>query len=293
MLSFIGMVAPARDWDLVRQALRILAFPGVLLGATGILLLVQENGVPSPLLFPVLVASSMAAVALLERVIPYDESWNRSRGDVAVDLAHNIVSGFMTVEVARFLLLLALVPAAGWLSRASGSSLWPTTWPLAAQLALAVIASEPLQYWYHRMEHERDRLWSLHAVHHSAQRLYWLNTVRDHPFGIALQFTSQFVPLIVLGCPEGTIQAWGLFSAIHGMLQHSNVDMLHGPFHWIFSTADLHRWHHSPRMEEANHNYGALLIGCDLLFGTYSLPRRAGLPRIRASNPCLAFPRPT
>ena len=25
-------------------------------------------------------------------------------------------------------------------------------------------------------------------------------------------------------------------------------------------------------MEEANHNYGALLIGCDLLFGTFLLP---------------------
>ena len=36
--------------------------------------------------------------------------------------------------------------------------------------------------------------------------------------------------------------------------------------------AELHRWHHSPIAEAANHNYGGNLIVWDIVFGTRWLP---------------------
>lgn len=274
----------------IRNAARSLSFPLLLGGSTGIALAASGRGISAALWFPALLAGAAICIAWLERVLPYDPNWNRSRGDLGVDCLHGVVSGLLTVEVVRFLWLLACLPIAAWLSKTLGSTLWPGEWPAVTQLALAVVASEPLQYCAHRLSHQRDRLWSWHATHHSAERLYWLNTLRDHPLGVALQFSSQFVPLILLGCPERILQAWGLFSSVHGMLQHSNIDLRLGALHWIFSSADLHRWHHSPRVDEANHNYGALLSCCDLAFGTYFLP-----PRRAPAHPGLAdlpqFPR--
>ncbi|WP_422822321.1 sterol desaturase family protein [Vreelandella nanhaiensis] len=34
----------------------------------------------------------------------------------------------------------------------------------------------------HRASHRIGWLWRLHAPHHSAERLYWLNGKRRHPF---------------------------------------------------------------------------------------------------------------
>lgn len=259
---------------LVRRAIQLLAFPGVLCGATAVGFAVLRSGA-SPLAFLSVLAGTMLAIAMLEHFFPCHRSWQRNRDDVGVDILHNIVSGFMTVESLRAGLLLLVAPVAAGLSATLGASLWPSSWPLAAQLALALVVSEPLHYWTHRLAHERsDVLWSWHAVHHSAERLYWLNVGRDHPLGVALQFTCQFTPLVLMGCPAPVIELWALFSAVHGMLQHSNIDMRLGVFHWVFSSADLHRWHHSRRLQEANHNYGAVLIYCDLLFGSFFLPAR-------------------
>ena len=60
---------------------------------------------------------------------------------------------------------------------------------------------------------------------------------------------------------------------VHGMYQHCNVDVKLGPLNYIFSMAELHRWHHSLTLEEANSNYGNNIIFWDLVFGTMFWPK--------------------
>jgi sterol desaturase/sphingolipid hydroxylase (fatty acid hydroxylase superfamily) len=57
------------------------------------------------------------------------------------------------------------------------------------------------------------------------------------------------------------------------LVQHSNVDVRLGPLNWVFSMADVHRWHHSVHREEMNTNYGAVLLVWDVVFGTRFAPR--------------------
>jgi sterol desaturase/sphingolipid hydroxylase (fatty acid hydroxylase superfamily) len=38
---------------------------------------------------------------------------------------------------------------------------------------------------------------------------------------------------------------------------------------YFFNTPNLHRWHHSTRLEEGNNNYGQNLVLWDQLFGTF------------------------
>jgi sterol desaturase/sphingolipid hydroxylase (fatty acid hydroxylase superfamily) len=120
--------------------------------------------------------------------------------------------------------------------------------------------------------HENAFLWRFHAAHHSAPRLYWLNAGRFHPLDL---FTQQFLaltPLVLLGAGTNIIALHTLFTAAHGMFQHCNVKIHLGPLNWFFSMAELHRWHHSKHLEEANTNYGANIIWWDIVFRSRFLP---------------------
>jgi sterol desaturase/sphingolipid hydroxylase (fatty acid hydroxylase superfamily) len=65
---------------------------------------------------------------------------------------------------------------------------------------------------------------------------------------------------------------FGIFVAVNGMLQHCNVKMRFGFLNWIFATAELHRWHHSKKLEESNTNFGNNIILWDILMGTRFCP---------------------
>ncbi|PCJ79733.1 MAG: hypothetical protein COA57_15455 [Flavobacteriales bacterium] len=61
--------------------------------------------------------------------------------------------------------------------------------------------------------------------------------------------------------------------AVHGMFQHCNIHLKLGLLNYVFSMAELHRWHHSLKIEEANTNYGNNIIFWDIVFGTMHYPK--------------------
>ena len=208
---------------------------------------------------------------VLERAHPYQHAWLHSHDDIRTDLIHNLVN-FWIPEVYAVSFVGGLTVGAAWLSNTLGMELWPTRWPLLVQLLLALVIGELGTYWIHRLMHENAFLWRFHAAHHSAPRLYWLNAGRFHPLDL---FTQQFLaltPLILLGADTRIIALHTLFTAVHGMFQHCNVDIRLGPLNWFFSMAELHRWHHSKHLEEANTNYGANIIWWDIAFRSRFLP---------------------
>jgi sterol desaturase/sphingolipid hydroxylase (fatty acid hydroxylase superfamily) len=264
----------------------LLFFPLVLGGALLAGARLAERG-SSPA--PVLVAAALIVLAA-ERVAPHRRAWNRSHGDVLVDLAHVVsvtLASFATTALVPF----ALAPLAGALAPLGGARLWPTHWPLLAQLPLALIAAELFQYWSHRLSHEWQPLWRLHATHHSAPRLYFLNAARFHPLDIAIDTSAGLVPLVLLGCPAPVQALFALFTGVFGYLQHANVSVRLGPLNYVFSMAELHRWHHARELREANTNYGSNLIVWDLLFGTFFWPRDREPPRAIGLPGLSAFPR--
>ncbi len=95
--------------------------------------------------------------------------------------------------------------------------------------------------------HEIPWLWRFHAPHHSANRLYWFNALRFHPLDILLVGPVKLLPLVALGADGDVLALVLIFSAVHGVYQHANLPCRLGPLNWIFSMAELHRWHHSPR----------------------------------------------
>jgi ornithine lipid hydroxylase len=214
----------------------------------------------------------------LERVLPYVPAWNRSQGDLGADVAHALLSNTAVIALWRATLLGVLVRGSVALASAFGTSPWPASWPLAPQLVLALVLAELGEYWYHRWLHTSSLGWRLHAVHHSSGRLYWLNGLRGHPVDLLLSYVVQHAPLVLLGAPAEVLVLVTGFIGVNGVLKHSNADVQAGPLNWVLSTAELHRWHHSPDAALAQCNYGNNLILWDVVFGTRFLPASSRPP---------------
>src|SRR5262245_62120225 len=119
------------------RVVSVLFFPLVLGGALAAGAWVVARGGQ-----PVLVlAASALCVLCRQRLWPHLPSWQRSHRDVAVDLAH-VVSVSLTSFAMQAIVPRALAPLAAALAPLGTASLWPESWPLLAQLPLALLAAE-------------------------------------------------------------------------------------------------------------------------------------------------------
>jgi len=109
-------------------------------------------------------------------------------------------------------------------------------------------------------------------MHHSPKRVYWLNGFLIHPFNFLYAHVAGVFLMILTGAGIEVLLLHSVFEAVGAVFQHANVKLRHGWLSYIFSTNELHFWHHSLALNEANTNYGAVLIVWDLVFGTYFRP---------------------
>src|SRR5262245_50304772 len=213
------------------------------------------------------------AIAVLERVLPYRREWNRSHGDVRTDLLHLLLSGQGAQGLFVALASGPLLALSDRVSASVGASLWPSSAPALVQLALALLLGELGHYVFHRLSHEQPWVWRLHAAHHSAPRLYWLNATRFHVLDLFALITCEALPLALLGARGEILGPYFVFRAVYGQVQHCNVDMRTPRWlDWLWSSPGVHRWHHSTLSREGNHNYGAVLNVWDHVFGSYLRP---------------------
>jgi sterol desaturase/sphingolipid hydroxylase (fatty acid hydroxylase superfamily) len=246
-------------------------FPIVMAGSVAWAIHAMATGVAAPTAILAPQFAAFGVVAIFERVYPYHAGWNRSQRDIRVDATHGLSIAVLLALLTPFVLA-GGVAIGGQLSDTLGIGLWPRAWPLLAQAALALVVGELPGYWVHRWQHQWDGLWRFHATHHSAPRLYWLNAGRFHPLDSLMTFVPSYGLLVVLGCGVDVLAIFTLVTAVHGIFQHANVQLRLGALNHFFSMAELHRWHHSKTIAEANHNYGQTVIVWDTLFGTRFLP---------------------
>lgn len=253
----------------IRSLLLPLTLASVLAGAHTLIL----RGVEIPTALGAMTFAGFFVVAICERLWPYHRAWNsNAQRDMQVDILHFIHNGFWVQSIETFVRI-ACVMVAIQLTQFFGSSLWPTHWHWSAQVALGLVLGESVEYWIHRLQHEVPWFWRFHAVHHSAPRLYWLNAVRFHPIDVVVSTVGRLAPVAMLGGDAMVLGLLTLFSGVHATFMHCNIPLRAGPLNWILASGELHRWHHSTRLEEANSNYGGDLIIWDIICGTRFLPK--------------------
>lgn len=253
--------------------IRSLLFPFTMLSVVTSTWMLIGQGYEMATVMALTTFSGFFIVALCEYRWPLHPEWNRNTGgDLWVDALHFIHNGFWVRLAETAVRAGCAVIALKLAALAGASSLWPSHWHWSLQFALGLLLGETVEYWLHRLQHEVPWFWRFHAVHHSALRLYWLNAVRFHPIDVVFSAVGRTVPLALLGADAALIATLTVFSAVHAAFQHCNIPVRLGPLNWIFSMAELHRWHHSRRIEESNTNYGGDLIIWDILCGTRALP---------------------
>lgn len=277
--SAIVTIPPRPLWQ---EAIALLAYPTSLLLAITAFLWSSANGYPKwvSAYLPV-VACAAIAIPILERITPYRRDWRPDRREWFTDALYTFV---IQIAMPPLLTLLVVLGLSGLTQPYLHSSLWPHHWSILAQGLLMVLLVDLMRYWLHRFAHTNPTLWRLHAVHHSPDKLYWLNTARFHPLEKALHFSVDSMPFILLGVNAYVLAFYFVCYAVNGFYQHSNIHLRPGLLNYIFSTAELHRWHHSKKLAEANHNYSNTTIIWDIVFGTYYRPRDRSMERAGIQN---------
>lgn len=251
----------------MRSAIAWLIFPATVCGVIGGAAFALASGAAPIAVTGIGTLASLVVIVAFERIQPYRSDWNHSKGDLAADLAYlpTYLGLNALIEPAVRIGAVALGVA---VSEAIGVGLWPDGWSLLAQLALACVIVEAFDYWPHRLLHEIPSLWRFHAIHHNPQRIYWLNATRAHPVEVVFRGVVNVIPLALLGAGGELLALVALTDSMLGLFQHANIDFKLGPLSWIFSVGEMHRWHHSAELAEANHNYGSNFLFWDVVFGT-------------------------
>jgi len=192
----------------------------------------------APLLwFNVVYLSIVAAIAGFERLMPYEQEWLKHDGETFNDIAHTLLTKG-GVQLAAAIGASAPMAIATVVQPAvtSPTLIWPDHWPVAFQVVLGLIIAEFGLYVAHRAAHEFLSLWRFHALHHSVERLWVVNTGRFHVVDSLFKIALSQIPLYLLGAPLPVFLWTSAVTAFIGLLTHCNIDVRTGPLDRIFST---------------------------------------------------------
>jgi len=198
------------------------------------------------------------------------ESQQPARADWRPDAAEARTDGiFLGSVVATQVVAQALVaPVRRRMRRTLGVHRLPT--PVGA--AVAVLAYDLVHSRLHHLGHRWGPAWRSNSVHTSPERLYWFNATRFHTVEMFVDMLLETLLVSSLGLSRDQHVGYDAVRGLYGQLQHSNIRLRSGALDHVFSTPDLHRWHHSTVYAEGDTNYGAITSVWDRVFGTFFRP---------------------
>ena len=149
---------------------------------------------------------------------------------------------------------------------------WIQSTPIWAQVILLLLCADFILYWSHRTFHEDEKLWKIHAVHHSVEHMDWMAGSRNHVIQMFVDRCLAMVPLYLLGASKEALDIYVAIAAFQAVYVHANVHIPVGPLKYIFCTPQYHHWHHSSEEPAIDTNYAVHLPLYDMIFGTYHMP---------------------
>lgn len=210
--------------------------------------------------------------APLERLIPFSKRWLDDKelpADWFLFFGNKLWGDYLNKPLR--------IAATAWIvqeiSPEIGKQIWPSYLHPVIQVFLLLSINDFFRYWYHRWMHENSFMWRWHSVHHSSERLYWFNGTRSHPLEGLVSSILWAIPFAFIKAPAEIVFVTNLLGRTIGRFQHTNMDLILGPFDYIFSSPKNHRYHHSKSHVIGHTNYGGDVIFWDILFGTFYLPK--------------------
>ena len=242
-----------------------------------------------------LVGLVQIAVMLLV-IAPLERRWPvaavQDRAAVRVDVLYTLLHRLGLFRLAMFFTFDALFEQGlGWL-RARGLPTWHLDqfWPGVSDQPLLsfviyLVAFDFVNYWIHRAQHQSERWWALHALHHAQREMTMWSDNRNHLLdSIATSLIFSAVAALI-GVGPGQFVALIALGQLSESLQHANLRWWFGPLgERLWVSPRFHRRHHSVgighesqrqgRVVLGGCNFGVLLPWWDMLFGTADFERR-------------------
>ncbi len=242
-------------------------YPLIMLGAATTLITGMQNGYNYYLVSLTTISITGLIILFLERQFPYEKNW-LTNWDWNLDLIYYMINyAIKLLAQMQFLWLSTIV---------TFPAIFPTHLPFWAQVILALTLMDFFLFYVHKISHKYLFLWNLHAIHHSSERLYFLNGEKRHALHQILEGAPGIIVLLFIGTPHMVLITALSILAINMFMQHTNLDYRAGILKKFFCVAELHRWHHRADYQDAEVNFGAWLTIWDHLFGTaYDNPKMA------------------
>lgn len=135
-------------------------------------------------------------------------------------------------------------------------------------MVLLILVTDFIWYWYHRMGHEVNILWSAHVVHHQSEEFNFATAGRITVFQSFIRHLFWcFLPLI--GFPPDFVFIAVVLLGVYSIFTHTQVIGKLGWLELVFVTPTHHGVHHASNEIYLNKNYGNIFIIWDKLFGTF------------------------
>ncbi len=274
LLSLIEPLSHKIEGMLLKKVLQIIIYPLFITLTLVVGFALVKNGftIRSFLGTIVMFLILGAIFAPLEHLIPFSRRWLSDK-DATTDWMLFFGGKFWGDYISAPIRLATVSIVVQEISPEIGQGYWPGNWNPVVQVFLLLSVKDFFRYWYHRWMHESEFMWRWHAVHHSSKRLYWFNGTRSHPIEGLVSSLLWGIPLAFIQAPVEIVFVTGLLGRTIGRFQHTNMDLILGPFDYIFSSPKNHRYHHSAKISEGHSNYGGDVIFWDILFGTFYLPK--------------------
>ena len=146
------------------------------------------------------------------------------------------------------------------------------SYPIA--ILISVVVLDLAIYLQHVMFHYVPLLWRLHRMHHTDLDFDVTTGTRFHPIEILLSMIIKLAVIVLLGAPALAVLIFEILLNATAMFNHGNIfipSKIDRILRLLVVTPDMHRIHHSIRMEETNSNFGFNLPWWDRLLGTYTV----------------------
>jgi sterol desaturase/sphingolipid hydroxylase (fatty acid hydroxylase superfamily) len=217
---------------------------------------------------------AMIALSLVEAAIPLRERGAWGRRHLLPNLALTAIT-FATNLFFNIPLLLGLI----WLQRHGFGLFNAIAVAPAVAVAGTVVTLDFAWYATHLSMHHAPVLWRFHAVHHSDPAVDVTTTIRQHPGEGLIRYAYLAAFAFAIGAPPAGFALYRIWSALHGLFEHSNVRLplwLDSAITLLFSSPNMHKIHHSRDAALTDRNFTNIFSVWDRLFGTF-VPARRGL----------------
>jgi sterol desaturase/sphingolipid hydroxylase (fatty acid hydroxylase superfamily) len=202
--------------------------------------------------------ATIAYLAALERLIPYERDWHPSPGEWGWYSVY-----FLLTMLGGGLAQLLVTAVVGVISPPDPVlALW-------AEIPSALLLGSLASYLVHRLGHANPWLWRLHGVHHVPEKVNVANNGVNHVLDIVLAQVAVQSVLALLGFSRQSVFAVGMFVMAQGYFVHANIDVRIGWLNHLLASPEQHRLHHSTDLSEAGH-YGSDLSIWDRVFGSFT-----------------------